>query len=231
MYDKIVLNVPHSSIERCYEGWKGCLNMFHVVKEWTDWHTDILFQDERATMVRFPFSRFFCDVERLVNDPLEKEGRGIIYYKFGGFERDVDEKLKLDILRWYEIHNSMLATPIVDNTMLIDCHSFPSTESNVDICIGVNDDETRPDEETIDKICTIFENEGYLVSINNPYSNSISPKSDKKYHSIMIEVNKRIYMNETTLNPIPDYFFLLKRTINKVYDYLLGKEEKEEKND
>ena len=47
----------------------------------------------------------------------------------------------------------------------------------------------------------------------------------------MIEVNKRIYMNETTLNPIPDYFFLLKRTINKVYDYLLGKEEKEEKND
>ena len=231
MYDKIVLNVPHSSIERCYEGWKGCLNMFPVIKEWTDWHTDILFQDECATMVRFPFSRFFCDVERLVNDPLEKEGQGIIYFKHSGFERNVPENLKLEVLQWYEIHQSMLSKTIEDNTILIDCHSFPSHESNVDICIGVNDDESRPSEETIDKICSIFEEEGYLVSINVPYSNSITPKSDKKYHSIMIEVNKKIYMDEDTLKPLPDYFFRLKRTFNKVYNYLLGKKVEEEKND
>ena len=225
-YSKVVLNVPHASLERCYDGWKGSLNMFPLIKKWTDWHTDILFQDEKTTMVRFPFSRFFCDVERIVNDPLEKEGRGIVYYKYDGFERDVTENLKLEVLKWYDIHHKVLSSTITeDGTIIIDCHSFPSSESNVDICIGYNNDDTKPSEETIDAVCTIFESEGYLVSINSPYSNSITPKSNKKYHSLMIEVNKQVYMDEETLKPVPDYFFHLKRTINKVYEYLLRKEE------
>lgn len=224
-YNKIVLNVPHSSLERCYEGWMGSLNMFPLIKKWTDWHTDILFNEERVTMIRFPFSRFFCDVERIVNDPLEKEGKGIIYYKYDGFTRNVTENLKLDVLRWYEIHRRLLSNAIEDNTIILDCHSFPPKENDlIDICVGYNDDETKPSDEVIDAVCTIFEKEGYLVSINSPYSNSITPKSDKKYHSLMIEVNKSVYMDEDTLKPFPDHFFHLKRTINKVYDYLLGKE-------
>ena len=36
--------------------------------------------------------------------------------------------------------------------------------------------------------------------MNKPYSNSITPPKEFHYKSIMIEVNKRIYMNEKTLS-------------------------------
>lgn len=32
--------------------------------------------------------------------------------------------------------------------------------------------------------------------MNTPYSNSITPKTNFEYKSVMIEVNKRVYMNE-----------------------------------
>lgn len=81
MIDSIVLNIPHSSSEfpgTAKDGWENGID--EHIQRWTDWGTDRLFgmassMDPRIHPVTFPWSRFFCDVERLENDPLEKSVR------------------------------------------------------------------------------------------------------------------------------------------------------------
>lgn len=82
MIDSIVLNIPHSSSEfpgTAKDGWENGID--EHIQRWTDWGTDRLFgmassMDPRIHPVTFPWSRFFCDVERLENDPLEKNRSG-----------------------------------------------------------------------------------------------------------------------------------------------------------
>ena len=148
----------------------------------------------------FPYSRFVCDAERLENDPLEKIGQGIIYKEYGYHKRnDMNEKQIKETMRLWEQHQKSLKKHIKSqNTVLIDCHSFPSDLSDCDICIGHNDDWSY-NGKIINGIVKIFKGMGYTVEINKPFSNSITPQMPFPYTSLMIEVNKRVYMNESTL--------------------------------
>lgn len=69
-----------------------------------------------------------------------------------------------------------------------------------DICIGA--DEYHTPQKLTDIIKLQFESLGYSVEINSPFSGSIVPskyyKQDKRVVSIMIEVNRKLYMNEET---------------------------------
>ena len=115
----------------------------------------------------------------------------------------------------------------MNKILLIDCHSFSAlpnllnpTPPDIDICIGYNDDETRPYTKTIDNIVQFFKSLGYKVGINEPFSNSKTFPVPVEYHSVMIEVNKRLYMNEQTLDTI-DRFYKLKHDIQSLYNLLL----------
>lgn len=229
-FKKLVLNIPHSSIERYDNGWVGKFKLFPTVKKWTDWHTDLLFaapenMGDVIKPFRFPYSRFYCDVERLINDPLENIGQGIIYRKFDGFERVVGDGTIYDIMSAYNAYIGNMSLAITDNTCVIDCHSFPSDLSDmVDICIGFNEDYSKPSDEVLNKVTNTFTEAGFNVDWNTPYSNSITPNSsNKNYKSFMIEVNKKLYMDENTLELYTSRFDHLKRTIDKVYLLLLGK--------
>jgi N-formylglutamate amidohydrolase len=114
-----------------------------------------------------------------------------------------------------------------NNTLLIDCHSFSnlpnllnSNPPDIDICIGFNDDETCPNQDVICNIVQLFKIHGYKVGINKPFSNSKTFAVPVKYQSVMIEVNKRLYMNETTLEKIKG-FKKLKNDIQSLYEILL----------
>lgn len=56
--------------------------------------------------------------------------------------------------------------------------------------------------ELVDSIIKIFEVSGYSCSINTPFSGSIVPleyyKKDMRVKSIMIEINRSIYMKNST---------------------------------
>ena len=86
-YKRIVLNEPHASIEGLYDNQLSFWNIDEhfindIVLKWTDWHTDFLFHEYRSNnvrTVRFPYSRFIVDAERLWNDPLEIGKRRAIY--------------------------------------------------------------------------------------------------------------------------------------------------------
>lgn len=109
---------------------------------------------------------------------------------------------------------------LTKESILIDCHSFPQELSDVDVCIGFNEDWSKPEQETINMIASKFIDTGYRVGINEPYSNSLSPASAFPYHSIMIEVNKRIYMNSETFQLLPEVERFT-RTVNDIYAALL----------
>lgn len=167
----------------------------------------------------FPHSRFYVDVERLEHDPLEEIGQGMIYTKYNGFERYLLTSEDKDTLKSiYYDWKKECDGHIVDNTLVIDCHSFPSDVArDIDVCIGFNEDESKPDEEVISFISGEFEKLGYIVGVNTPYSNSVV--FDKPHHSLMIELNKRIYMNEDTLLMDPKTY-ILGCTIHRIYNTL-----------
>ena len=85
------------------------------------------------------------------------------------------------------------------DALLLDCHSFPSEMSDIDICIGYNEDWSKPNKETIELAVNLFEDCGYKVGINEPYSNSKTPECPFTYQSMMLEVNKKVYMEDGTL--------------------------------
>jgi N-formylglutamate amidohydrolase len=219
----IILNIPHSSINGIFDneigGWER--NPFFIndcVNKLTDWHTDFIFKTSNPLVrsVVFPYSRFVCDVERLENDAMEDIGQGIIYTHFNNYKREITDTKTLYKLR--EFHLQELIKGIKDNDVIIDCHSFSNTSNSCDICIGFNDDFSY-DEEIINIVVDEFKKSGYSVGINTPYSNSITPKSDVKYKSVMIEVNKRIYMNENTLqlSSNPRQWIRWFNTIDRIY--------------
>lgn len=244
MYNKIILHIPHSSDNfGCIEPW--CLAYGKIWREKSmdliDWYTDRLFVPERATEdiipIVFPFCRTACDVERMSHDPLEEKGLGIINRELlrsadGTF--DIFEKgFEKSLLKIYLEHQHKLATLLVDNpgAILIDCHSFssgpttllPDATSNkeVDICIGFNDDFTKPEKSDIDGIADCFRNNGFKVSFNSPFSNSKTVDTPANYRSLMIEVNKSLYMDEATLTIKEEAFLHLKHILESVYRLIL----------
>ena len=232
-FDKIILNIPHSSTVGVFDKKIGCwqVNPFffsETVLKHTDLYTDFLFQtdDTRVVPIVFPYSRFVCDAERLDDDPLEEIGQGILYKKFGKTLRgELDLEAQGFLLNERKKHLDALVSQLEENSIILDCHSFNSELArDVDICIGFNDDFSY-DEEVVDKIAKVFKKGGYSVAFNHPYSNSITPTKDRTdYKSVMIEVRKSIYMNETiySLNSEPRKWMRWYGTLKKLYGTLLG---------
>jgi len=206
-YDRIVLNEPHASIEGLYDdalsGWQIDDRFINdVVFRLTDWHTDYLFHGFRHPKIRtarFPYSRFIVDAERLWNDPLEHIGQGIIYRHFDGYRRHVPKLHETQLLQLWDGHQQKLKSNLCEGALLLDCHSFPEDMGNVDICIGFNKDWSKPGKDLLEYTVNLFEDNGYSVGINYPYSNSEAPACPFTYQSIMLEVNKRVYMEHRSL--------------------------------
>ena len=229
-YDNLVLHVPHAGISGLDNTrWSDKLSLLHEVRRWTDWYTDVIFVPDDVDSLKIRsviagHSRFVLDMERLINDPLEKEGQGIIYTSFSGVHREVDVEEEMRLMISYTAHREELKSLLNEHSLLIDCHSFPSELSDVDVCIGVNDDWSRPSNIVIGIVKEGFERQGYKVRVNEPYSNSIAPVTNFVYSSLMIELNKRIYMNEDTLEVTSDAK-IVRSVLRQIYGILINHSE------
>ena len=224
-YENIVLSIPHAGIKGL--GHIKCdnkVNLISEVRRWTDWYTDLVFIPEkkmdRVKHIMAEYSRYVVDVERLLNDPLAEEGKGIIYMKYNGQQRYVDEKERTKLMAYYYDYMDRLKSMLSEHSLLIDCHSFPSDLSDVDICIGFNEDWSKPTDFVIDLVVELFKQHGYKVGINTPFSNSIAPETGYTYNSIMIELNKRVYLNEETFE-FNDNAPKLREQLASLYSLLL----------
>ena len=229
-YDNLVLHIPHAGISGLDSTcWSDKLSLLNEVRRWTDWYTDVIFVPEDVDSLKIHSiiatnSRFVLDMERLINDPFEKEGQGINYTSFSGVHREVDVEEKKRLMIRYTAHQEELKSLLNEHSLLIDCHSFPSELSDVDVCIGVNDDWSRPSDFVIGIVKEGFDRQGYKVRVNEPYSNSIAPVTNFIYSSLMIELNKRIYMNEDTLE-ITSGAKLVRNVLRQIYGILINHSE------
>ena len=187
----------------------------------TDWYTDELYTHSDATVVRFPLSRLLVDAERFSDDsrePMSKKGMGMIYQSTSSGEplkRALTSDERETLEAYYDHHHEALRQAVekeleeYGNALIVDCHSFPDTPlpCNADqtvprpeICIGTDGYHTPSSlsQQAIDEVLKM----GYISTINSPFSGSLVPMSfyqrDSRVTSIMIEVNRRVYMDETT---------------------------------
>lgn len=229
---RLVLNIPHSSAE-CPAEYEDPAKLLNDIATWTDFYTDELFGIYEDYLpirkVIYGKSRFYCDCERLFNDPMELKGEGFYYTNFKGNERQTSEDELSKVLLDYYKHQRRLGATITDGTLLIDCHSFPSDLApDIDICIGYNEGEANaPSEDIIGLTEQFFMARGYTVARNKPYSNSITPLATVPYHSMMIELNKNLYLNADGSKGRG--FGILQGQINDFYRFLLHDCRKTEK--
>lgn len=231
--DKMIVHIPHSSMY-FPEEYASCFSAdSETIKRnliaLTDFATDDLFcHPQHQNRLIFPVSRLLCDVERFRNDDdeiMSKRGMGVVYTHgaYGELLRSYSETLRAEILeRYYDTHHEKLLKAVTSAVtehgycMIIDAHSFPSkplpyeldqNPDRADFCIGTDIIHTP---ETLSKtICSCITKMGYTVEMNKPYSGTIVPLplfgTGVPVMSVMIEVNRRIYMDETNQKHLPQY--------------------------
>jgi len=219
----MILHVPHSSTAIPEIMTRDLLisnsRLQQEIVLMTDHYCDDLYQYPGANHLVFPWSRLFCDVERFEDDTVEamsEFGHGMFYTKtFSGDPLRVDtHEGRQEAIRLYRKHHREL-TDLVDEelscmgfSMVVDCHSFskrviryhPDSTIFPDICIGT--DEFHTPLCLANSLVSCAQDLGYSVSINYPFSGSMVPlkhyKKDKRVVSVMIEINRSLYLDNDT---------------------------------
>ncbi|MGV7222846.1 MAG: N-formylglutamate amidohydrolase [Nitrospinales bacterium] len=191
----------------------------------TDAYTDDLFGSHAGdddSVVTFPASRLVLDPERFLDDTMEtmsRIGMGVIYERTSSKNPlrnnpTLEERDAL-IQQFYIPHHKRLNAAIESelsqhgSALILDCHSFPAVPlpceldqdpNRPDICIGT--DEFHTPKHLLEVAKQAVTDEGMTCQINRPFNGSIVPrryyKQDRMVSSIMIEVNRSLYMDEGT---------------------------------
>lgn len=189
----------------------------------TDHHTAALFGGlgNEVHCICAKVSRLVVDVERFPDDqqePMARIGMGVIYSRTSHLEAlrrpiSSDERQAL-LNQHYWPHHRNLELAVANSiahwgrAVILDCHSFPhsalpyedekSQHGRPDICIGTDPHHT-PDDLT-HSLRARFEKAGWSVQLDHPFKGALVPasfqKKDHRVSSIMVEVNRRLYMNE-----------------------------------
>jgi N-formylglutamate amidohydrolase len=223
-----VLHIPHSATTIPADLRKDIVLSDEALENdllaMTDRYTDELFDLPRgeAARVIFTVSRLVLDPERFVDDTLEvmaSRGMGVIYTAAsdGQTLRNPPSPSQRSALisRFYAVHHLELSKAADSalsrwgHCLLIDCHSFPSRplrcerDQNSDrpqICLGTDSFHTPM---WLTKLAVkYFSDADFEVAIDRPFSGALVPEQhfqkDSRVLAIMIEVNRAIYMNEST---------------------------------
>lgn len=223
MKNKLILHIPHSSLNiPIREGY--VVDNESLDKEMlmlTDWYTDDLFYSDDDEMIVADFSRIFCDPERFADDSQEvmaKYGMGVLYEKSdaGEIMRQVSAGLRERILtEYYWTHHKRLSEAVNNQleqfgtALILDCHSFPGTPLNRDLDkspsrpdFNLGTDSFHTPKHLIEASIAFFEKAGYTLGIDWPYQGSLVPlehyNKNSNVHSIMLEVNRTLYLKEPT---------------------------------
>jgi N-formylglutamate amidohydrolase len=246
-----IIHIPHSSTKIPAAERESIVltddQLHEELVTMTDMFTDELFAsgNEHARKIIFPVSRLIVDPERFLDDELEPmsvKGMGVVYTKTS---RDTPlregltpEQRAILIDRYYKPHHSQFtqdtANALDTNNycLIIDCHSFPSvplpfeldqSPDRPEICIGA--DEFHTPERLQQSLVSLFNNSGFTTAINRPFSGSIVPlkyfQSNSRVHSIMIEINRKLYMDETTGERNSHFYELMAKLHSIIATFLI----------
>jgi N-formylglutamate amidohydrolase len=197
----------------------------------TDWHTDRLFAGMRElglTLFVNRLSRLVFDPERFLDDsaePMAARGQGVVYWLGTRLQllREASTELRAARVReLYQPYHRALDEVVTEllaafgSCTVVDCHSFPSEPlpseadqrpDRPDICLGTDRLHTPPD--LVDALEAGFGAAGYRVYRDRPFAGTFVPSGhygrDPRVRSVMIEVNRRLYMDEATAARLPAF--------------------------
>ena len=207
------------------------------IYQYSDLYTDELFDDFYKTFggVKNSYTRLFFDPERFGDDEDEamqkKFGLGW-FYENAILSKKPLRKLdnKKEIRTFFDAHHKELnrltqeKLDIYNRCTVIDCHSFSNERywfhnKNLelpDICIGF--EERHVDGALVDMILEVFN--GYNIKINTPYIGSLVPtnywQKDTRVKSVMIEINKKIYLEADNITKSKNYIDI-KQRLNSLF--------------
>ena len=187
----------------------------------TDRYTDDLFFSADGEPVVAGFSRIFCDPERFPDDENEimaQYGMGVLYEKSdeGKVIRTVTPELREHIMtHYYWKHHEKLNNAVnsqlaqFGKALIVDCHSYPGIPLKRDLDqtpirpdFNIGTDSFHTPEHLIAISADFFKKAGYSLGIDWPYKGSIVPmqhyQKNNAVQSIMLEINRVLYMNEST---------------------------------
>jgi len=234
MVKPVIIHIPHASTDiPDHEREKLPIHDGELRREllrMTDRYADELSDlGAQATRLIYPVSRLVVDPERFADDdkePMSGKGMGAIYTSTSHgrlLRADVSDGERQRLLQTYYFPHHAEFTRLVQNALddcgrclIIDAHSFPSSPlpcdlnqdaDRPDICIGTDSFHTpRPLEQMA---VGAFEGIGWRVKVNEPYAGTIVPERflgvDSRVGSIMVEVNRALYMDENTGDKLPQF--------------------------
>jgi N-formylglutamate amidohydrolase len=226
-----VIHIPHASTaipEDVREQFQVTdAELAHELRVMTDHLTGELFDIPGTAIIRFPVSRLVVDPERFERDDQEtmsRLGMGVVYSRTAAqtpLRRSLDPAEREQLLeRWYRPHHAALAAAaarMIENhgsCLIIDAHSFPSrplpyeldqNPYRPDICVGTDTFHTPAWlGELAARLCR---EAGWSVEMDRPFAGALVPGAfygiDARVRAIMIEVNRGLYLDESTATASP----------------------------
>ena len=230
--NNILIHIPHSSKVIPFEylnDYSDTIELSETVLKLTDTFVDELFYVDGVPQIIFPYSRVFCDVERFLENELMEEKYGHGFYYVNGinlkpFRNDSNKNFIRDY--YYKPHHLLVEKTVreMDNPLILDCHSF---SNEIYPCTPFNDGEELPhfiighnnkerEIQISDFIYNFLIELGFTVNINQLYSGSFMVYD---CDSVMIEVNKKLYLKNDFLTKVVDYYkvaCIIKNLIHKI---------------
>lgn len=230
--DRIIAWIPHTGV---YLPNVDNSPMFNTLRR-----DALLLADEKVDRL-YPFlpnkiisgySRFVVDLERYLDnskEPMVQKGMGCLYNRLidgTPFDRAVfgESAYYTQYYKHKHLQLKQAIENIGDGAVLLDLHSFnplplacdiDTRPERPDICLGFNDDSTKPNNITLHHLKNTFEESGFKVAFNAPFTGAMTADTPTKYKSLMIEINKKCYLGEH-IQPqdIARLVHILRRTIS-----------------
>ncbi|MCL2604038.1 MAG: N-formylglutamate amidohydrolase [Defluviitaleaceae bacterium] len=221
MKNNLFIHIPHASLYIPAEYKRAFLlsgeALENEIASSADAYCDELFDIGFGKRILAEYSRLVCDTERFRDDALEenaKKGNGFFYTHTlrGNPLRNDDPALKQRVLtQIYDKHHEALSNAVEQalsehgRCLIIDGHSFSDDpyhgDDLPDFCIGTDAYHTPP--VLAETAVGFLRSLGYSVEVNRPFSGSMVPMAyygkDERVTSLMIEVNKRLYLEGDTI--------------------------------
>ena len=233
----IVISIPHAGTDIPPDIRSRMPHSDEVLLKEPDLYTDRIYHVEGVKTVMSPWSRLIGDCNR-APDEIYTEGRlrasGVIILSqadgFDVFESDpAISEMEEWIVRFHTPYHDALTAALFDAKFLIDGHSMASVgapghidpgHERADIELG-NREYCSCSAETTQFFRRYFEEFGYSVAVNDPYSGRYilgTYCSRLRTPGIQIEVNRKLYLNEETHEPFDDVITRLNAEMHTLVD-------------
>ncbi len=216
-----IKHMPHVSMA-FPEGYLETIDMDPILFErynltMSDVGVDHLFNAYKFPELRAKYSRLFCDLERYKDpskEPMSLLGQGMIYENMYDGKKIIhlENEYKSQAENYYDEHHKKLNSLVNSylkkgiDVFILDIHSYSDLLASSlgkespfpDVCLGV--DENYITDEVLNFFIKKVKERGLTYKINYPYSGTMVPsnyykgKGTGKLYSLMLEINKRIYL-------------------------------------